>query len=183
MKACFFVEGASGVGKTTLIESLKGKYCEGLRIKIVDEVARILIKHGVSYGVKTKEMDYFIYLYAYINNFRLAEGEIVFFDRSIIDVIVYSRIALGKGNPIELVAFEFLHYIRKQVSGVIYIPIEFPLIADGIRSGDLNQQRLFDSELHSLLIHEIDIPVYEVRGSTIEREEKIFSIIKKIVAG
>jgi nicotinamide riboside kinase len=176
MRIRYLVQGAQSVGKTTLVESLKDTECMGFRIHFVRETARNLISKGISQGFSTTEKDYLTYLQAYASAFRLAEEDVLLFDRSILDPIVFSRITFGRGSAIELLALELWHYIREEVTGIFYIPIEIPLLADGIRIADTKEQRVFDLELQNTL-QETGVSVHEIRGSISARKNAVLEIV------
>ena len=106
----------------------------------------------------------------------MASGDIILFDRSIIDVIVYSRLLLGKDNYVEKLGIELFNLIKKNIDVIFYLPIQFPIIDDGIRNPDAYAQMRFD-ELLKEIMQELNINCTVVRGSMWERNNLLFKTI------
>lgn len=159
----FLIEGAQSVGKTTLINELPNLFND-YSVTPVAEVARNLIKHGITHDTETKHTDYYAYFSEHLKNFNTYNSDIVLFDRSVLDVIAFARINLGKGSWVEKLGFEIATLIKPEISGILYIPIEFPVVSDGIRNTDEQTRRQFDSVLLDV-INELGISHTIVSGS------------------
>lgn len=173
-------QGAQSVGKTTLANKVYQYLSSYLEIDYYEEVARSLIKEGVSHDVETKEMDYFAYYYAHLKNFNhlsSCESDVVLFDRSYIDVITYSRLVYGEKNWIEKLGFELMEGIKKHNYIILYLPIEFPIVADGIRNADDSNRSQYDQTMLQV-IKELNLPFETITGCIDTRLRATQSIIK-----
>lgn len=161
--------GAHGTGKSTLFN------------RLMTDVLPTDIKvsfQGVfdSYGRKlntplyTKEAQrQFNYWYVYNHYFTYS----FISARSIYDTWVYSRSTAGfwYHNYLFNWAVKHINY-----DYVFYLPVEFPLVKDGIRPEDENYQLAFDKDL-KLLLDFFHIPYITLSGSIEDRLNKIKLVI------
>ena len=183
MKSKFFIQGAQGVGKSTLLqEFVKNEKSD--KCLLIDGIARNLKLEGVSYDKQTKLLDYYSYYNSYLNMYNKyifnnnENYDKVFFIRSVLDVIVYTRLNSNcKSYPqIEKFGIELFNSIRHKVDKIIYLPIEIPLIRDGIRNNSSLFQRKFDNEL-LLLFDEQNIEYITLNGSLENRLQLLNELI------
>jgi nicotinamide riboside kinase len=173
------VEGAQGVGKTTLVEGVAGELIYGKPVTYVTDVARFLIGLRVGYGYKTKLEDYYAYYWKHLENWRTAQGPVVVFDRSIIDVIVYSRLLLGKGHYVERMGIELFELMKCKISAVVYLPVEFDLKPDGTREPLLSQQSEYDRELLEVM-EELNITYKRIAGQIEVRRQTLIDFLHRL---
>lgn len=178
--------GSQGTGKSTLLESMR-KDLEFKGLKFQTEIVRKL--------VKTKNLS--------INESGNANSQRIFFnayekvlqktgyvsDRCLIDVYAYTNWLYDHKNinsqELKNLYAEILRQrssIRNRDFGlVIYFPIEFDIVADGVRS--VNKE--FQKEIDDIIIDTLtkfDISYFTITGSVEQRlkqlKEIIFSYVK-----
>lgn len=178
--------GSQGTGKSTLLESMR-KDPEFKGLKFQTEIVRKL--------VKTKNLS--------INESGDANSQRIFFnayekvlqkvgyvsDRCVIDVYAYTNWLYDHKNAnsqeLKNIYAEILRQrssIRNRDFGlVIYFPIEFDIVADGVRS--VNKE--FQKEIDDIIIDTLtkfDISYFTITGSVEQRlkqlKEIIFSYVK-----
>lgn len=99
-------------------------------------------------------------------------------DRSVLDVMAYARWVLDNQAPTKEMALweecERLveRWLRTNYSHVYYLPIEFPIVLDGLRPDDPVFQRDIDHRIVQLLEGN-GIPYRTITGSVEERLEQI----------
>ena len=165
--------GSHGVGKTTLIQSLKSLYPE---LNFIDEVAREL---QLKIGKSTKDMDdqekskfQLEAMQAQIDQELKFEGYIS--DHCAISYLPYST-QLPIYNELRLQIQQQYLPILKQLK-IIYIPIEFGLENDGLRFVTNEYQQYIDETLIDLL-HKYNLKYTTVSGTVEQRLQQIAKLI------
>ena len=168
------IVGSFSTGKTTLAEAL----AEKLNLPLLPEVAREVAALGFKLDKDTlPSTEALIFLRQYNN--ELSTEEFVG-DRSLIDVMAYAGWVLDNQERSKD------HYIwdeclklaerrlRTSYSHVFYLPIEFPIVLDGLRPDDPVFQKDIDERVVSLLkAHDLDHVT--LTGSVEERLTQIDS--------
>ena len=172
------VQGAQGVGKTTLIKEIQKLSETDMAIGASQEVARSLIRIGVKRDLSTRIEDYYAYLSEYLRHFREQNEPIVLLDRSVLDVIVYARMCIGTDSWVEKLGFEILELIRSKISCIFYIPIEFDVVYDGVRNTNESDRKLFDQILKKVM-NDAELSYITLRGSIDQRSLMAFKEILK----
>jgi nicotinamide riboside kinase len=170
------IVGSFSTGKTTTAEIL----AQRLDLPLLPEVAREVVELGFKLDKDASpETETLIFLRQYNN--EISTEEFVG-DRSMIDVMAYAGWVLDNRERTK----EFYLWdecvrlaertLRTAYSHVFYLPIEFPIVLDGLRPDDPEFQKDIDERLLRLLkSHDID---YEtVTGSIDERIEKIEKVL------
>src|SRR3712207_2695870 len=166
------IVGSFSTGKTTLAELLARR----LDLPLLPEVAREIVELGFKLDKDaTPETEALIFLRQYNN--ELATDEFVG-DRSLIDVMAYAGWVLDNQPRTKE------HYLwdecvrlaerrlRRSYSHVFYLPIEFPIVLDGLRPDDPEFQKDIDDRVLSLL-RANDLDYITLTGSVDERLEQI----------
>jgi hypothetical protein len=166
------IVGSFSTGKTTLAEAL----AERLDLPLLPEVAREVVELGFKLDKDaTPETEALIFLRQYNN--ELSTEEFVG-DRSLIDVMAYAGWVLdNQPRTKEMYLWDECirlagRRLRRAYSHVFYLPIEFPIVLDGLRPDDPAFQEDIDKRVLSLL-HGNDIDYFAVKGSVEERLEQI----------
>jgi thymidylate kinase len=173
--------GTHGTGKTTLLQELKK---ELPRFNLVSEAAR-----DCPYPLNEK------------TNFRSQEwifrtqiqreldaplDDITISDRTVYDQLAYIRYAHETGN----ITFDEYRVLETYVNHwghtydyIVYIPIEFELECDGVRSPDEHYRKDIDKNIKDILNEHVD-SLYrcEVRGTPKQRAAVVKDVIYELIS-
>jgi nicotinamide riboside kinase len=166
------IVGSFSTGKTTLAEVLARR----LDLPLLPEVARAIVDLGFQLDKDaTVEAETLIFLRQYNN--ELATESFVG-DRSLVDVMAYAGWVL-ENQPWrkEMELWEECkrladRRLRTNYSHVYYLPIEFPIVLDGLRPDDPAFQKEIDERIVALLDHH-GVSHETITGSVEERVEQI----------
>ncbi len=172
------IVGSFSTGKTTLAEALSRR----LDLPLLPETAREVVELGFKLDKDaTPETETLIFLKQYNN--EISNSEFVG-DRSLIDVMAYAGWVLDNQPRRKESALwdECVRLaerrLRTSYSHLFYLPIEFPIVLDGLRPDDPEFQKEIDGRLLSLLkSHDLDYKT--VKGSIEERLEQIEVALNK----
>lgn len=170
------IVGSFSTGKTTTAEILARR----LDLPLLPEVAREVVELGFKLDKDASpETETLIFMRQYNN--ELSTEEFVG-DRSMIDVMAYAGWVLDNRERTK----EFYLWdecvrlaeraLRTAYSHVFYLPIEFPIVLDGLRPDDPEFQKDIDHRILALL-RSHDIEYETVTGSIEERIEKIEKVL------
>lgn len=166
------IVGSFSTGKTTLAKELAST----LDLPLLPETAREVVELGFKLDKDaTPETEALIFLKQYNN--ELSTPDFVG-DRSLIDVMAYAGWVLeNQPRSKEIALWEECEQLaerrlRDNYTHVFYLPIEFPIVPDGLRPLDPDFQSEIDGRLLSILKYH-DIPFTEVTGSVEERLDQI----------
>jgi nicotinamide riboside kinase len=166
------IVGSFSTGKTTLAEVVARK----LRLPLLPETAREVVELGFKLDKQaTAETETLIFLKQFNN--ELSTPEFVG-DRSLIDVMAYAGWVLEnqprrKENALWEECEQLAErHLRTNYSHVFYLPIEFPIVPDGLRPDDPEFQREIDRRI-LLLLETHAIKHQTVKGSVDERMNQI----------
>lgn len=168
--------GAQGTGKTTVLDEFKDR-----GFKVITEVVRQLSKQGVKINKdgdedgQTKILDVYKELLGEIS----IAGYIS--DRCLVDVIAYSMYLAEHGK----VSNEFVQEQKKQLvefkasnPDVVYCyyPIEFDVVADGVRDTDEAFRSAIDQNIRTLM-KEVGIRPVVIHGTVEERTDTVMRVV------
>jgi predicted ATPase len=162
------ITGAMGVGKTTLANMVG----EARKIDVLPEVARDMIKEGfnldegITEGAEREMLNRQILL-------ELDDDFIA--DRGIIDILAYCMIIFEDNS-------ELLNHVNKWLSKaqydvIFYLPVEFPIEDDGIRSTNIDFQKKIDDTI-KFILKSSPFKWYEIRGT---KEERLNKVLDKLL--
>ncbi len=166
------IVGSFSTGKTTLAEMLARR----LELPLLPETAREVVELGFLLDKDaTPETEALIFLKQYNNEL---EHRAFVGDRSLIDVMAYAGWVLDN-QPFrkEMALWHECtrlaeRHLRSNYTHVFYLPIEFPIVEDGLRPNDPAFQREIDERIVGLLrTHDVDH--VEIRGSVEDRLRRI----------
>ncbi len=168
--------GSHGVGKTSLLESVAAKLIGVKSTTVIPEVARALAEEGYAVNDSMTEEGFVAYITRYLQSVTRARSDLILSDRSLLDLKVYTQsIASGR---IRSQLRDLLTILLEQefLSGAeyVYVPIEFPLAADGIRREDLEYQQHIDRTIKSVL-EKAKVPILRVTGDLAERTTQVLT--------
>jgi nicotinamide riboside kinase len=161
--------GAPSVGKTTLAHKLAQRLAAaGAPAHVLPEVARILAQQGVAIDQAMGAADYDAFLAGYRTRDAEARG-LAIADRTPVDH--YSYLAANANAAPELLARHQAAVLAdvRRYRLLLYLPIEFPLRADGFRITDPDYQRRLDEAILALL-REVAVPWQKLSGQRAERQ-------------
>jgi nicotinamide riboside kinase len=145
------IVGSFSTGKTTLAEALARR----LSLPLLPEVAREVAAEGFRLDKDaTPETEALIFLRQYNNELAVAE---FVGDRSLIDVMAYAGWVLdNQARRKEMALWDECvrlaeRSLRSSYSHVYYLPIEFPIVLDGLRPDDPGFQKEIDERIVRLL--------------------------------
>ena len=170
------IVGSFSKGKTTTAEILARR----LDLPLLPEVAREVVELGFKLDKDASpETETLIFLRQYNN--ELSTPEFVG-DRSLIDVMAYAGWVLDNQKRTK----EFHLWdecvrlaerrLRTSYSHVFYLPIEFPIVLDGLRPDDPEFQRDIDERIRRLL-RANDIEHETITGTIDSRTEAILQTL------
>lgn len=180
--------GAHGTGKTTLIQALTQRLTERYRVEACSEVPRILIDAAgdntlFQRGNNTFIRQTTIMAGQFEEESRLLKlgPDLLLCDRTIIDHWAYTETLFPsecdalEGRLWKTIVIRWL----ATYDLILKLPIEFSIIADGVREDDVSFQRDID-EIIDHLYREAKVDVEVIRGSVNERCSKIESLIERL---
>ena len=163
--------GAPSVGKTTLARKLVARLAaEGAPAHVLPEVARILAERGVAIDQAMGDSDYDAFLAGYRERDSGASG-LALADRTPVDH--FSYLAANANAAPELLARHHAAVLAdvRRYRLLLYLPIEFPLRADGFRITDPAYQHRLDAAIRALL-DEVAVPWLRLSG---QRNARLFA--------
>ncbi len=172
------IVGSFSTGKTTLAEALSTR----LDLPLLPEAAREVVALGFKLDKDaTPETETLIFLKQYNN--EISNPAFVG-DRSLIDVMAYAGWVLDNQQPTKEMALwrecEKLaqRRLRSSYSHIFYLPIEFPIVLDGLRPDDPSFQKEIDERVITLL-ETHDLAYTTLTGTVEERIEQIETELEK----
>jgi predicted ATPase len=173
----FSISGSHSVGKTTLINRFI-ELTNSHDVKIIPEIARILISKGFLLNQDITEWGIVNYVQEYLFNERICDADVILSDRSLIDLLAYIKtndsVKIRKKyvQLVEEVVFEE----SKRFNSYFYLPIEFPLVLDNVRPIDISYQKDVDDTLNGLFKH-YNIQPFIIKGDIDKRANDVLNII------
>lgn len=147
------ITGAHCVGKTLLCEQLIGMLSDTIDVKMIPEMARILIANGIQMNDKADEFAIVSYIVEYLRFSRETTASLVISDRSVFDLLSYISVSRPTEVREQFVKLteEIVHLELARVDTYVYIPIEFPMQVDEVRPADRAYQKKVDQKIRELL--------------------------------
>ena len=172
------IVGSFSTGKTTLAEVLSRR----LELPLLPETAREVVELGFKLDKDaTPETETLIFLKQYNNELSFPE---FVGDRSLVDVMAYAGWVLdNQPRRKETALWEECkrlaeRHVRSAYSHVFYLPIEFPIVLDGLRPDDPAFQKEIDERVVALLSSH-DVAYETVTGSVQERTARIETLLAR----
>lgn len=171
------IVGSFSTGKTTLAEAV----ADPLALPLLPEVAREVAAMGFPLDKDaTPEVETLIFLRQLYN--EMSHASFVG-DRSLLDVMAYAGWVLdNKARTEHSVLWDACvdiatHHLRSQYTHVFYLPIEFPIVPDGLRPLDPGFQGEIDERIRALLDRH-SIRYEALTGSVVERTEALLGRVR-----
>lgn len=166
MKVIF--TGAQGTGKSTVLRMLKDK-----GYPVITEVVRDLVKkEGIKINEEGNEETQKRIFNEYLRLFNETDDYVS--DRGLIDVVAYTTVLGEDLEDLQWVQLQILSDWMEENPDVkvIYFPIEFDIVDDGVRSTNKDFQSDVDYAIQFIL-REIEADPFVVHGSPEERLEQV----------
>lgn len=170
------IVGSFSTGKTTLAEEAAPK----LGLPLLPEVAREVVELGFKLDKDaTVETETLIFLRQYFN--EMTHGEFIG-DRSLVDVLAYASWVLEhQERRKEFALWDTCldiaqHHLRSQYTDVFYLPVEFGIVADGLRPMDPEFQADIDRRIVGLM-QTYDIKYATLTGTVQERMDALMASV------
>ncbi len=178
MKTAFV--GSFSTGKTTLANVFAREW----DVPLLPEVAREVVRLGFPLDQSaTAETETLIFLKQWRAE---AVHEDFVADRSIYDVLAYADWVMEhndadrKENHLWYESREIaLLNLRARYDVVFYLPIEFPIVLDGLRPDDTAFQTDIDRRIRTLLEQE-DVSFHTLSGSVEERRDQVRKVVGSV---
>lgn len=161
-----------GVGKTTLANDLS----KALGHTLLPEAARVLIAEGYLMD-KRVSIDTEKQLLLRQTSIEMMQGSWIA-DRCIIDILAYTMVLFPNHENFHKEIREELQKAEYDV--ILYIPPEFSIEDDGVRSTDTKFREKVNREIVKILRKE-NIPYHKITGNPEIRLQKAIEIISKVV--
>ncbi|MFN2642234.1 MAG: AAA family ATPase [Actinomycetota bacterium] len=170
------IVGSFSTGKTTLASAV----AEPLGLPLLPEAAREVVALGFKLDKDaTPETETLIFLKQFYN--EMSHPEFVG-DRSLIDVMAYAGWVLDNREwTKEMTLWEECqkiasHHLRSQYSHVFYLPIEFPIVPDGLRPMDPD----FQNDIDRRMLEILDTNAIKFETLTGSVEERIEALTERV---
>jgi len=169
--------GSFSTGKTTLAEALARR----MDLPLLPETAREVVELGFKLDKDaTPETEALIFLKQYNNEISIPE---FVGDRSLVDVMAYAGWVLDNREHSKEIALwdECKKLAERRLRGnythIFYLPIEFPIVPDGLRPEDPEFQQEIDERLLAILKFH-DLEHCTIRGSVEQRLKEIENLLE-----
>lgn len=151
------LSGAHGVGKTTLGRGLYRYYQSKYRTFLNAGIARKIIAQGYSLGADATMDSYVEYMIDHLSALSQAkEYDLYLSDRSLLDAYAYALNNYRNGQS--LITSRQMELLRRvweleqeKYDLYLYLPIQFPLVQDGVRPTDGEYQKQVSQTIFELL--------------------------------
>lgn len=176
--------GPGGGGKTTLLKALQERP-ELSHLKVLPEITRTIHERGYPINESGTDTTQLLVMHAHIHNLFYEDDYIV--DRCILDGIVYTEALLtlreGRSEARRHWMYQSAAGIARnffnRYDAVFFIPNEFPIESDGVRSTNAEftklVQNLFDDYVSGSILNSA---ITTVTGSVEERAERVIQTLQ-----
>lgn len=166
--------GSSSVGKTTVFELLKNRFS---KYEFISETTRTVKSYD--FPINERGIDSTQLAISSLHLFNLLQPHHLILDRCYLDLLVYSN----RLNDISPNTKAFIRNMWEKVKGeythLVYFPIEFSVVDDGVRSINEEWRKEVDEEF-KVELERYGRQYLTVSGSPMQRVEQITKYIDKI---
>ena len=171
--------GSHSTGKTTLMNALKKEFP---KFNFVSEAARDC-PYPINENTGFLSQD-FIFRTQVSRELRSELNDVTITDRTVYDQLAYVNYAYFDAMSIQTHEYELLkkHILAwgKTYDVIFYIPIEFALVNDGVRSTDEEYRLKIDRYILDIL-RDNNVKYYTITGNIPDRLSKIKQIIYDVM--
>lgn len=182
MKIAF--SGAQSTGKSTLIKYLKEHNIFKPEVKFIDSVTREIQKKGFKINENSGDDTQNAMIDAHETLLHANVLGDTVWDRCIVDVCAYTWYLYGEGRVSSLTCGRALSSILsnfRKYDLIFYIPPEFDIVQDGVRSDSVTFRDTVANTMEAL-VDAIDLAggkVVKLSGTVEERAKQVISAIEK----
>lgn len=169
--------GSQGTGKSTVLNIFKER-----NYPVITEVVRNLVKtQGITINRDGDDAGQRLIFDTYEKLLGVDKPYVS--DRGLFDVCAYTIDSCGQGKVSKELEEELIGRLREFIKAnedivYVYFPIEFPVVADGVRSTDENYRKMIDSLIYELLFRYAPAhQVMVVSGTPEERYNQIMDFV------
>jgi len=176
------ITGSHGSGKTCLASGAVELVIKtGGSVTLIPEVARRVIALGLPLNEDARLESYYRYVQLQLESERLATTTDVISDRTLVDLLAYVEVNNDRRIPGGFV--DMLREIVRREAAYYdlhcYLPLEFELEVDGVRSADRLYQSAVDSRILEI-IQRFGLPFVTIRGPLARRCEALSQIVRDV---
>lgn len=169
--------GAQGTGKTTVLKEF-----ENMGVNVITEVVRQLAQSGVKINKEGDEKGQSKIFKTYKEKLGEFTPEGYISDRCLVDVIAYSMYLADQGKvSADFVTKQIKQFdkFRSENPDIVYcyFPIEFDVVADGVRDTDEEFRKAIDRNIN-VIFKQCGIAPVLVKGTVEDRVEKVKRAIR-----
>lgn len=180
MKVAFV--GSFSTGKTTLANLFAKEWDYPLLPEVAREVVELGFPLDQSATAETETLIFLKQWHAEVTHEHFVA------DRSIYDVLAYADWVMQhereprKEDHLWAVAREIAMLdLRARYDHVFYLPVEFPIVLDGLRPNDPSFQGDIDRRIHRLL-QSADVTFHPLSGSVEARQDQVRAVVGGVPA-
>lgn len=167
--------GAQGTGKTTILNLFKEA-----GFPVITEVVRTLAKEkgiAINQDGTDKSQEIIFSTYKEV----LGSTDKYISDRGLVDVLAYTESGVDAGKVRPEISKQQYEELEKFVNNtpnlyIIYFPIEFGVVADGVRSTDEEYRKEIDTNIREILDN-LGVEYLTVHGNPVERFRQILDYV------
>lgn len=163
--------GSSSVGKTTVFELLKNRLP---KYEFLSETTRTAREYEFPINENgnnnTQLVISNLHLYSLLQPYNLV------LDRCYLDLVVYTKLLENISPNVQAFITNTWEKVKDQYTHIIYFPIEFKTVDDGVRSVDEEWRRKVD-DLFQIKLNELNKEYLTVTGSPMQRLEQVLNFV------
>lgn len=165
--------GTSSVGKTTVFELLKNRLP---KYEFISETTRTAKKYD--FPINEQGTDATQLVISNLHIYSLLAPYNLVLDRCYLDLVIYSKLIEGISPNVKAFIQNTWSKVKEEYTHIIYFPIEFKAVDDGVRSVNEEWRETVDREFQKEL-EKLNKRYLTVFGSPMQRVEQIMKYIRK----
>ncbi len=165
--------GTSSVGKTTVFELLKNKLP---KYEFISETTRTV--NSYNFPINEQGVDSTQLAISNLHLYNLTLPYNLILDRCYLDLLVYSYLLKNVSDNTRSFVTDMWYKIKDHYTHLIYFPIEFKVVDDGVRSINEEWREEVDAQFKYEL-ERYDKDYLTISGSPMQRVNQIMKYIKE----
>ena len=164
--------GTSSVGKTTVFELLKNRLP---KYEFISETTRTVKSYD--FPINESGIDSTQLAISSLHLYNLNQPYNLVLDRCYLDLLVYSKLIEGISPNTTAFIQNMWEKVKDEYTHMVYFPIEFKAVDDGVRSTDEEWRKRVDSQFVKEL-EKYKLNYLTISGSPIQRVDQILNYIQ-----